>query len=53
MTGTESKAVPAHAMQACRRGGGFAPPVLNLSTSYKWVVNFMHRLLYPRGRTTE
>jgi hypothetical protein len=30
--------------------GSIAPRILNLGTRWRWVVSFMHRPLYPRGR---
>jgi hypothetical protein len=34
-------------MRAHRRSGGTAPFILNLSTTYRWVVSLVSWLLYP------
>jgi hypothetical protein len=38
-----------HAMEASRRSGGIAPRILDLGTTWRWVVSFTPRLLYLQG----
>jgi len=47
-----SKFVPFYAMKACKAYRGTAPPILNLGTWWKWVVNIMPHLPYPKKEST-
>jgi len=40
-----------HAMKTYWGSWGIVPRILNLCTILRWVVSFMHRLLYPRGKS--
>jgi hypothetical protein len=39
-----------HAMKTCRMSGGIAPRIFNLGTRWRWLVRFMLRPLYTRGK---
>jgi hypothetical protein len=45
------KVVPVYAVKAYRGSGGVAPPILNLGTRWRWVVNSTPRPLCLRERT--
>jgi hypothetical protein len=38
-------------MEAYWRGGGIAPHILDLGTSWRWVVSFTPRPLYTQGKS--
>jgi hypothetical protein len=40
-------------MKTCCGNGGIAPRILNHGTSWRWVVSFMPRPLYPRGKSPQ
>jgi hypothetical protein len=40
-----------HSMKTYWGNGGIAPRILNLATRLRWVVSFVLRPLYPRGRS--
>ena len=47
----KGKVVLVYALIACRRNRGTAPLILNRCGTWKWVVSFTFRLLYPRGKS--
>jgi hypothetical protein len=47
----KSKLVPGQPIKAHRGCRGIAPLILNLSTGWRWVVNFTLQLAYPWERT--
>jgi hypothetical protein len=47
----KGKVVAVHTMMAKRGSRGIAPPILNLGTRQRWVINFLSHLLYPKEET--
>jgi len=48
--GKNDDVIAVHAMKAYRGCRGMAPRIVNLGTSWRWVVNFMPRLLFSIER---
>jgi hypothetical protein len=42
-----------HAMKMCGESGGITPRILNLRNRWSWVVSFIPRPRYPRGKSSQ